>query len=343
MSPRAQSTRGSSRASGGRSLIIAIALAAVTAGCSTAGSTRTNTSTSSVARTTAGRSGCGSQTGVGSTTLNLMVDGRLRVVIVHVPDGYGGNKHVPLVVNMHGSGSTASQEEQLSGMDGTSDEDGFIVAYPQGLISSGSGFDWNVPNEPLVGGSLPPPDAANDVAFLTDLVPTLAKRYCIDTSRVYATGISGGGRMASQLACDAAGTFAAIAPVAGLRYPDPCPATRQVPVIAFHGTADPVDPYDGNGQAYWTYSVPTAAQRWATHDQCAPTPASRTGSGFTLTDYSGCSDASSVELYSLVGEGHEWPGGPALPRAVTKVLGPQSNSVDANTTMWSFFSAHPLA
>ena len=102
------------------------------------------------------------------------------------------------------------------------------MAYPQGLIAASGGFDWNIPGVPLFGGSYPPPGSADDVAFLTGLVPALAARYCIDTSRV----------------------FAAVAPVAGLRLPSPCPATRPVPVIVFHGTADPIDPYNGHGQAY---------------------------------------------------------------------------------------------
>lgn len=89
----------------------------------------------------------------------------------------------------------------------------------------------------------------------------LSKRFCIDLHRVYATGLSGGGRMVSHLACDAAGEFGAVAPVATLRLPDPCPSTRAVPVLAFHGTAGPIDPYSGHGQAYWTYSVPEAARR----------------------------------------------------------------------------------
>jgi poly(3-hydroxybutyrate) depolymerase len=49
-----------------------------------------------------------------------------------------------------------------------------------------------------------------------------------------------------------------------------------------------------------------------------------------------------VALYTLLGEGHEWPGGPHLPRRVTRVLGPQSNAVDADAAMWAFFAAHPL-
>lgn len=50
------------------------------------------------------------------------------------------------------------------------------MAYPQALIPSGIGFDWNVPAEPLLGGSPVPNDAANDVDFLTGLVPAVAAR-----------------------------------------------------------------------------------------------------------------------------------------------------------------------
>ena len=181
------------------------------------------------------------------------------------------------------------------------------------------------------------------MTFLTTLVRDLAGRYCIDLSRVYATGVSGGGRMASQLGCDASSVFAAIAPVAGLRYPNPCPASRPVPVIAFHGTADPIDPFDGSGSGYWTYSVPEAAHLWADHNHCAASPQNTSGHGYRLARYTGCSGSAQVELYAITGEGHEWPGGPAMPSAITGVLGPQSDAVSANTPMWDFFRAHPLS
>ena len=209
-------------------------------------------------------------------------------MIVHIPSHYKDTQATALILNLHGSGSDARQQELFSGMDATADADTFIVAYPQGLIASGTGFDWNIPGVPLFGGAKPPASAANDITFLTGLVQTLEGRYCIDSHRVFATGVSGGGRMSSQLACDASSTFAAVAPVAGLRYPSPCPTKRDVPVIAFHGTADPVDPFNGNGQAYWTYSVPVAAQRWATHDGCKPAAKVSHAKGYTLTSYSGC-------------------------------------------------------
>lgn len=295
-----------------------------------------------VASREAARSGCGARATTGSTTLTLGIGGHERTVIVHVPPGYSPSRAEALVLNLHGTGSTAAAQEVFSGMDAASDQGTFVVAYPQGLIPSGTGFDWDIPGVPLFGGAKVPRGSANDVAFITQLVPVLESEYCINSREVFVTGMSGGGRMASQLACDASTTFAAAAPVAGLRLPSPCPATRPVPIVAFHGTADPVDPYGGNGQAYWTYSVPTAAARWAAQDKCPKRAATDRRPGYTLTSYQGCAGNAVVELYSLTGEGHEWPGGPTMPRSITGLLGPQSGAVDANAVMWAFFSGHPM-
>jgi polyhydroxybutyrate depolymerase len=264
-------------------------------------------------------------------------------VIVHIPSGYTGHEKVPLVLNMHGSGSTALEQELFTGMDAESDAMGFIVAYPQALIPSGTGFDWNIPGVPLHSGAEPLKHPPNDMAFLSQLPKLLAQRLCIDSNRVYATGFSGGARITSQLACDDANVFAAVAPVSGLRRPTPCPLARRVPVVAFHGTADPVDPYAGHGESYWTYSVPQAERYWATEDGCRPKPIVTTPAvGATLTSYVDCKGGSTVELYTLIGEGHEWPGGPALGKKVTAVLGPQSDAIDADAVIWAFFSDHSL-
>lgn len=280
-------------------------------------------------------SGCSSSTTGGRSVLHIQFQGRERLVVVYAPKD-AGNKALPLVLNLHGSGSTAAGQEVFSGMDDTAQANGFIVAYPQGLITSGSGYDWDIPGAALFGGAKLPKNAPNDVQFLTNLPATLSKSYCVDSHRVYVTGMSGGGRMASQLGCDASQVFAAVAPVAGLRYPNPCPTTRSVPVVAFHGTADPVDPYNGHGQAYWTYSVPEAASLWAAHDSCK-TSVRTVKKGFVLRTYSSCAGRAEVELYSVSGEGHEWPGGPHMPVRITFVLGRQSNAVNADDVMWDFF------
>ena len=279
----------------------------------------------------------------GNTTISLRQGSVKRTALVHVPSSYSGKSPVPLVLNLHGSGSTADQQRLFTAMDRTANADGFAVVYPQAAIPEGSGFDWNVPGVPLVGGRKVPAGSPGDVAFIGRLLTRIESTYCIDTRRLYATGFSGGARMASDLACSLPGRIAAIAPVSGLRLPDPCPATRAVPVLSFHGTADPVDPYDGHGQPYWAYSVPQAAKLWAVHDGCSAKPAtSRPAGAVTLTAYTRCRPGAAVELYTIAGEGHEWPGGPPLPPTLVRLLGPQSTAVDANTVMWRFFRAHPL-
>lgn len=275
--------------------------------------------------------------------MTIQVGGVHRMALVHVPLGYTGKTPLPLVLNLHGSGSTADEQRLLTAMNRTANADGFIVAYPQAAIVQGSGFDWNVPGQPLVGGRPVPRSAPNDVAFLSQLISSLEGSYCVDAHRVYATGFSGGARMVSDLGCQLSGRLAAIAPVSGLRFPSACHATHAVPVISFHGTADPVDPYAGHRQKYWTYSVADAASRWATRDGCSSTATvSHPATTVTLTAYSGCRNAASVELYAIAAEGHEWPGGPTLPAALTRVLGPQSGAVDADAVMWKFFAAHRL-
>ena len=286
-------------------------------------------------------SGCG----VGSpktAILSLKIDGINRTVIVHVPTTYTNESKLPLVLNLHGSGSTAAAQDVFSDMDQTADEDNFIVAFPQALIPDRTGYDWNVPGEPLVGGRAVPVGSPNDVKFLTNLVGALEHMYCVNPMAVYATGFSGGAREVSQLACDDSKIFAAVAPVSGLRHPKPCPATRAVPVIAFHGSDDLVDPFAGKGEAYWTYSVRTAAKDWAKQDHCSKSPTVSKSSGVIFSSYSKCAKGAAVDLYEVIGEGHEWPGGPTMPSSITDLLGPQSDAINANSLMWSFFASHQL-
>ena len=277
-----------------------------------------------------------------STTITIHQGRVARTALVHVPTGYTGRTPAPLVLNLHGSGSTADEQRLFTGMNRTANRDGFLVAYPQGAIAEGTGYDWNVPGEPLFDGRQVPAGSPSDVAFVDELVSTLEHSYCIDPHRVYATGFSGGARMASVLGCSLSGRLTAVAAVSGLRFPA-CHATHAVPVLAFHGTADPVDPYAGHGRAYWTYGVAEAARRWAARDGCGARPAlARPAPSVTVTTYRSCRSGAAVVLYTIRGEGHEWPGGPTLPHALTSVLGAQSSAVDANSVMWRFFSAHPL-
>ena len=68
--------------------------------------------------------------------------------------------------------------------------------------------------------------------------------------------------MACTYAAARADEVAAVAAVAGLRSPEVRPA-RPVPIVAFHGLADRINPYLGGRGDRWRESVPEAAAAWA--------------------------------------------------------------------------------
>jgi polyhydroxybutyrate depolymerase len=266
---------------------------------------------------------CHTRAATGTTTVTLRSGGRERLARVHVPTGYPPAQGFPLVLSLHGTGSTAALQEQVSRLDPTADAHRFLVVYPQALRKSGNGFAWNIPGTPAF--SVTGPD---DVGYIRALLAGLDARYCVSSGHVYATGFSGGARMVSQLACEPGQPFAAVAAIGGLRAPTPC-STEPVPVLTVHGTADTMNPYLGHGTQYWTYSVPDAALRWAQHDGCGAAPVvTPVVPGITRTSYEGCRNGATVELDTLTGKGHTWPA-PRPDWAVDEVI-------------WRFFTAHAL-
>ncbi len=276
-----------------------------------------------VAATTVPVRGCQRPSTSGTSTLTLRVGGRDRVARLHVPHGYPAQRALPLVVNLHGSGSTALLQETASQLSRTADAHGFLVVYPQGIRRTGAGFSWNIPGTPAWQSGGP-----DEAAYVRELVATVSGRYCVDPARVYGAGFSGGGREVSQLACESNRIFAAVAVVGGLRAPSPCVA-GPVPVLGIHGNADAQNPYNGHGQPYWSYSVPEAARRWAVHDGCPTSAVVTAVPGATVTAYRRCQGAAAVELYTLPGKGHWWPAD-------------RSGGFATDEVIWDFFADHPL-
>lgn len=164
-----------------------------------------------------------------------MTELRLRRYLLHIPPGYQAGNPMPLVLNFHGYSSNAAEQESVSGMSVKADQAGFIVVYPEG---TGESQAWH-----FVRG----PEATADLDFSRDLITYLEAQFSIDPARVYATGISNGAQMANYLGCNLSEVIAAIAPVSG-GYPPglECNPGRPVPVVAFHGTADRLIPYEGS-------------------------------------------------------------------------------------------------
>ena len=57
--------------------------------------------------------------------------------------------------------------------------------------------------------------------------------------------------------------------------------------------------------------------------------------------WSGCAGGSAVELYTVVGGGHTWPGSSVVLSAAA--FGPTTESISATRLMLAFFAGHPAA
>ena len=152
--------------------------------------------------------------------LTFTFDGVERTVLVHAP---AGGKELALVLDLHPSGGTAASQREATKLRALADREGFAVAYPQAAIAHDGGYQWHVPGSPLVGGQ-PEPAGPDDVAFIAEAIERIDRALGgrVDRARIFATGFSGGARMSSSLGC-ALPQLRAIAPIGGVRAPEPCP------------------------------------------------------------------------------------------------------------------------
>jgi polyhydroxybutyrate depolymerase len=228
----------------------------------------------------------------GNTNFTIPYAGGNRTYIVHVPASYTGKNRVPLLIDMHGSGGNATGQEGTSGWDRKADATGFIVIYPNALNAR-----WNA------GTCCSPSVEQNvdDVGFLRAVVAKTLTDGCIDSKRVYASGLSGGGLMSYRLACEAADIFAAVAPVSGATVFSPCKPSRAVSVVAFRGLSDPLVPYNGGMPLRWYFQGAKADfDQWSMLDQCMGPVTMSHGICQTNTQ---CSGGADITLCSVNG-GH---------------------------------------
>ena len=256
--------------------------------------------------------------------------GQKREYLLYVPKSYDATRPTPLVISIHGAGGWPVQQMRLSGWNRVADREGFIVVYPSGIATRGPRI-WH--------------QDAGDVAFISQLIDKLAASYNIDRTRIYANGMSNGGGMTFTLSCRLPDRIAAVGVVGGAQIAPwkSCGDRTAVPMITFHGTADPMALY--NGGSSWVVAdalpaIPTWVANWAKRNRCDTKPIdSAVAADVTRREYSHCADGSEVVLYSIIGGGHTWPGGEPMPEFFA---GTTSRSVDATRVMWEFFSAHPL-
>lgn len=249
-----------------------------------------------------------------------------RTFIEHLPPQYDGTTPLPVVLNFHGFGSSARQQAIYSELPAVADREGIIVITPDG---TGDPRRWN--NIQLASD-------ADDVAFVRALLDDAEARLCIDTSSVFAAGMSNGSAFSARLACAMPDRLKAVAFVGAFIYPLTCGSDTPIAVIGFHGTDDACVPYEGGtskcGMMLPVPAVEAAVQSWARHNTCQITPSlTELAEHVTVTAYSECDEETAVVLYTIDGGGHTWPGSIEVPR-----LGATTQEIDAATLIWEFFA-----
>ena len=276
----------------------------------------------------------------GEITRKLTHDGLERSYILYVPASVNWSQPVPLVFVFHGGTGNAENAIRMSGFNKVADQNGFLVAYPNGTsrVSSDILLTWN-------GGDCcgyAQQKKVDDVGFVRAIVTDLQSLANIDSKRIFASGMSNGGILSQRLACETADIFAAVAPVSGtLNFPQ-CNPSQPISVIEFHGTGDQHIPYEGGYGPKSLVNVNFASVQasvgfWTSFDKCNSQPQTDSTNDIQHEVWAGCTASTSVELYAIINGGHAWPGS----AAGRTDADPPTQSISASQLIWKFFAAHP--
>jgi polyhydroxybutyrate depolymerase len=270
------------------------------------------------------------------------MDGTERSYFLYAPEG---SEPTPLVLDIHGLLEGADVHTMQTKMGEFGLEHGFATVFPHG---SGTPVHWEAADVD-----------SPDLDFIDVILDEVGEQRCIDTSRVYAMGLSNGAMMTSLLACTRSNLFAAFAPVAGLLMPAGCDPPRRPPILAFHGTADPILRFNGgitlnlnpddtatstaplpepdlDGEGY-----PETARQWADKLGCDAESSDEEVTDEVIRRTWECPDGATIEFVIIVGGGHTWPGSDFMQR-FENMVGPSTHDIDANEASWEFFQRYQL-
>jgi polyhydroxybutyrate depolymerase len=276
--------------------------------------------------------------------LRITVAGRERAVTIVGPQSPVAA--APAILYFHGSNQTAASGRAFTG--GTFDalaRRGVVVAYLDGHKRN-----WNDARASSAFAARR--DGVDDVAFATATIDRLVGEYGVDRARIYAVGFSAGGALVIRLAHAIPALLAGAALIAATQpvpenflLHDAPPAP--LPLVAFHGTRDPLVPYGGGMASLWGFrprglglSAPATADYFAARNGITTAPASRrvaprAGAGRTTverTDYRQDGHAP-VTLFTIHGGGHVVPG----PRRAPRIMGRSTDQLVAADAIAAFF------
>jgi len=236
----------------------------------------------------------------------LTVNGVEREYFLHTPETRE-SAPLPLLIALHGWGSTATGFSRIYGLNNHADKSGYAIAYLQGsnfyaplAWADGLHFvsSWNDEASnltPTAAGPhctvdrLPypcPPDCGScnhcgwtscgdDLTFVDDVIKELSQRANIDKERIYLLGNSNGATMAQRYACENSARVAGVVLLISQMPPGhTCGPSKALPMFHYYGGLDDNVGHDGEATSDgWIFSSAADNTRvWAEHVGCRNPP-----------------------------------------------------------------------
>ena len=239
---------------------------------------------------------------------------------------------IPLIINMHGTPSNAWQQRLYSEMDSYALPQNIAVVYPEGINKT-----WNVG-----AGDV------DDIGFIDALIDTIASQYNIDLDRIYACGMSMGGYMTYELACELSHKIAAFGSVTGTfihNENQQCKINRKVPIIHFHGTSGQYVLY-GDSTSLFYDTVESSINFWIDRNDASLLSIDTLDNQSDKTyveKYVYTDELDSVEIvhFKVINGGHQWFGS-KTGNLIKWIVGNNNHDINTNEELIKFFLNYKL-
>jgi polyhydroxybutyrate depolymerase len=279
-----------------------------------------------------------------------------RTYYLYTPPKLAVNQKYPLVMVLHGGSrhAKAMMEEDSDGLWNKEGENrGWFIVYPSATSLKGDKkrLVWNdcrMQFFPVAS----PAKGADDVAYLSELIEDLQKRYPIDEKKIFITGVSNGGAMTLRMAFESKIKLAGIAPVvttlrrkgASGRCKDGWHEPLKTAYLV--GTEDPLVPYKGSPRVM---SAKEMVEFFKKKNGATQTLTQRElpdrhlqdgvkGSSRISLSYYGVSQEPNLLYIEVKGGGHNLPGSQPLSAEMRKIVGVKNRDESGPKIIASFFA-----
>ncbi len=286
---------------------------------------------------------------LGIQLIQLEVEGFRRKYLLYVPESYRENSPVPLLIVLHGAGGTAVVAAKDTGWNQKSEDEGFLVAYPEATRPDQSQQPSFLKNPQVwIDGSnrgYADRSGIDDISFIRQVIASIQSKYVIDNDRIFITEFSNGASMTYRTGVELADIVAAVAPVSGHLWVRTARLEPPVSLLAISGKSDPLNPFNGGtvtipwGQTVVQPAIQDSVSTWSQMLGCEAPPALILEvDGVEVHSFCKRADGTEALLYAIEGHGHVWPGGHNS--LSERIVGKATDKLVAVNSIWEFFVKH---